>query len=79
MKAGENILLFPGGAREVAKRKGEAYQLVWKKRLGFVRLAVEHSYRILPFASVGQEDAFSIILDANVSHSNESQAISANC
>jgi len=63
MKAGENILLFPGGGREVFKLKGEAYKLIWKNRLGFARLAVEHSYSILPFASVGIENAFSIIFD----------------
>jgi 1-acyl-sn-glycerol-3-phosphate acyltransferase len=65
MKADENILLFPGGGREVFKRKGEAYKLIWKERLGFARLAVEHSYSILPFASVGIENAFSIIFDGN--------------
>jgi 1-acyl-sn-glycerol-3-phosphate acyltransferase len=65
MKARENILLFPGGGREVFKLKGEAYKLIWKERLGFARLAVEQSYSILPFASVGVENAFSIVFDRN--------------
>lgn len=65
MRAGEPILVFPGGGREVMKRKGEAYQLIWKKRTGFVRLAVEHGYDIQPFASVGAEEAYDIIADAN--------------
>jgi 1-acyl-sn-glycerol-3-phosphate acyltransferase len=65
MKGRQSILVFPGGGREVTKRKGEAYKLVWKERVGFVRLAVEHSYSILPFAAVGGDDAFSIIFDAN--------------
>lgn len=65
MKAGEHILVFPGGAREVWRRKGEAYQLIWKKRTGFARMAMEHGYDIIPFASLGPDDAFDILADAN--------------
>jgi 1-acyl-sn-glycerol-3-phosphate acyltransferase len=65
MKAGENIVIMPGGGQEVCKRKGETYKLIWKKRFGFVRLAVEHNYPIMPFAMVGAENAFSIIFDRN--------------
>lgn len=65
MRAGEPILVFPGGGREVMKRKGEAYRLIWKKRTGFVRLAVEHGYDIQPFASVGAEEVYDIVADAN--------------
>ncbi|MFM2415696.1 MAG: hypothetical protein RL385_419 [Pseudomonadota bacterium] len=65
MRAGDSVLVFPGGGREVAKRRGEAYQLLWKQRTGFVRMAVEHGYPIVPFASVGAEECYSIHLDAN--------------
>lgn len=65
MEAGEHVLVFPGGGREVAKRKGEAYKLLWKQRLGFTRMAIEHGYPILPFASVGPEDAFDILVDGD--------------
>jgi 1-acyl-sn-glycerol-3-phosphate acyltransferase len=73
MAQGDNLLVFPGGGREVMKRKGEKYQLIWKQRLGFVSrkqrlgfvsLAVEHGYPIQPFASVGAEEAYTIYLDA---------------
>ena len=37
MERGEAILVFPGGGREVMKRKDEDYVLIWKERLGFVR------------------------------------------
>jgi hypothetical protein len=43
MRDKQNVLVFPGGAREVNKRKGETYQLMWKERLGFARLAIEHA------------------------------------
>lgn len=65
MTAGEHILVFPGGAREVWRRKGEAYQLIWKKRTGFARMAMEHGYDIIPFASLGPDEAFDILADAN--------------
>ncbi len=65
MEAGETILVFPGGAREVAKRRGEEYRLIWKERLGFARMAILHQCTIVPFASVGVDDAFEIVLDAN--------------
>lgn len=64
MQAGEAILVFPGGAREVAKRKGEQYRLIWKDRLGFARMALRHRCTIVPFAAVGADDAFDIVKDA---------------
>lgn len=62
--AGESVLVFPGGAREVAKRKGERYQLVWKQRTGFARMAIQYQATIVPFAAVGAEDAWDIVYDA---------------
>jgi len=63
MRLKENIIVFPGGGREVCKRKGESYQLIWKQRTGFVRLAIKHQYPIIPVASIGIDDAFSILID----------------
>lgn len=65
MQARQHVLVFPGGGREVMRRKGEACSLVWKKRTGFARLAIEHGYDIIPFASVGPDDNFKILIDAN--------------
>lgn len=64
-EAGEAVLVFPGGGREVMKHKGEKYRLVWKERIGFARLAIEQGVPIVPFASVGVEDMFEIVLDAD--------------
>ena len=64
MRAGQSILVFPGGAREVFKRKGERYRLRWSNRMGFARLAVEHGYPVVPFAAVGADDCYEIVLDA---------------
>jgi len=65
MQAGRHILVFPGGAREVMRRKGEAYKLIWKQRTGFARLAIEHGYDIVPFGVVGPDESYRILFDAN--------------
>ena len=63
MDAGESILVFPGGAREGAKRRGEQYKLLWEGRTGFVRLAIEHGFTITPVASVGPDEMWDIRWD----------------
>jgi 1-acyl-sn-glycerol-3-phosphate acyltransferase len=65
LEAGEAVLVFPGGGREVMKHKHEVYKLVWKERIGFARLAIEHGVPIVPFASVGVEHMFEIVADAD--------------
>jgi len=65
MKKGKNILVFPGGGYEVFKCKGEAYKLNWRKRYGFVRMAVEYSYPIIPVAQLGIDNAYTILMDSN--------------
>jgi len=63
-EAGEAVLVFPGGGREVMKRKGERYKLVWKERIGFATLAIQYGVPIVPLASVGVDDMFEIVADA---------------
>ena len=65
MQAGESVLVFPGGAREVWRRKDEQYTLIWKKRLGFVRQAIRHGYDIIPFAAFGADECYRVLADAN--------------
>jgi 1-acyl-sn-glycerol-3-phosphate acyltransferase len=64
LEAGEAVLVFPGGGREVMKHKHERYKLIWKERVGFARLAIQYGVPIVPFASVGVEDMFEIVVDA---------------
>jgi 1-acyl-sn-glycerol-3-phosphate acyltransferase len=65
MRAGQHVLVFPGGQREVFKRKNEAYRLIWKERIGFAQLAAAFGYRIVPFASLGADESLHIALDAD--------------
>lgn len=65
MQAGEHIIVYPGGAREVMKNKGEEYRLVWKRRTGFARMAMQNGYDIIPFAAIGADDVYDIRYDSN--------------
>ncbi|GAX74282.1 hypothetical protein CEUSTIGMA_g1731.t1 [Chlamydomonas eustigma] len=63
LRSNEKVLLFPGGAREVVKKRSEEYQLLWKDTPDFVRLAAKCKAIIVPFASVGADDAYDVIME----------------
>ena len=63
MRERQTILVYPGGAREVNKQHGQQYQLLWRERIGFARLAIEHGYRVVPFAAVGADEMLDVIVD----------------
>lgn len=65
MDQGYSLLVFPGGGREVVKRKGEEYQLIWKERYGFLKLAKMYNYDIAPFVALGGDDVYDLAYDAN--------------
>jgi 1-acyl-sn-glycerol-3-phosphate acyltransferase len=58
MAKGMDLLLYPGGAYEAIKPPSQRYQLQWKERYGFVRLAAAAGYTIVPVASVGPDEYF---------------------
>ncbi|WP_428341544.1 lysophospholipid acyltransferase family protein [Mycobacterium sp.] len=58
MRNRETVLVFPGGGREIAKFKGEEYQLNWTGRAGFARIAAENGYPIVPVGLVGGDDVY---------------------
>lgn len=60
---GENILLFPGGAREVCRRRGEKNKVFWKREVDFVRPAAKFNAIIVPFSTIGADDSVDILLD----------------
>ena len=63
MEHDQDILVFPGGAHEAVKPSRERYRLQWKERLGFVRLAAEYGYSIVPFGLVGPDEFYEYLLD----------------
>jgi hypothetical protein len=58
MEAGENLMVFPGGAHEATKTQAERYTLQWRERYGFIRMAAQHNYPIVPMAIVGPDEFF---------------------
>jgi 1-acyl-sn-glycerol-3-phosphate acyltransferase len=65
LDAGEPVLVFPGGGREVARHRGDHYPLVWRERIGFARLALEFGYPVVPFSMIGVDDMWDVVLDAD--------------
>jgi len=63
MKHDQDLLIFPGGAHEAVKPGRERYRLQWKDRLGFVRLAAELGYTIVPFGMVGPDEFYEYLVD----------------
>lgn len=62
MRRNETVLVFPGGAREVPKYKGEDYSLHWQDRYGFALLSIENGYPIVPVALIGGDDVYQNLL-----------------
>ena len=58
MNEGKDLLLYPGGTYEAVKQPEQRYELMWKKRYGFVRMAAKMGYTIVPFAAVGPDEYF---------------------
>lgn len=76
MRGNEPILVFPGGGREIAKFKGEEYQLNWTGRAGFARVAVENDYPIIPVGLVGGDDVYQSLFTRDSLMGRFSQTVS---
>lgn len=63
MEAGQDIMVFPGGAHEATKTQAERYTLQWKDRYGFVKLAAQHGYTIMPWALVGPDEFYEHLVE----------------
>ncbi|MFT4519042.1 MAG: 1-acyl-sn-glycerol-3-phosphate acyltransferase [Halioglobus sp.] len=63
MKDGQDLLVFPGGAHEAVKPASEMYELQWKERYGFVKLAAANGYTIMPFGLVGPDEFYSHFME----------------
>ncbi|WP_235898573.1 lysophospholipid acyltransferase family protein [Parahaliea maris] len=65
MENGSDLLVFPGGAHEAVKSASEMYELQWKERYGFVRLAAKHGYTIMPFGMIGPDEFYDHWLESD--------------
>ncbi len=62
---GDNLLILPGGAREATKSRRDRYRLLWRGRTGFATLAIQSGARIGPWATVGGDDYYDILIDSD--------------
>ncbi len=65
MRTEQSIVVFPGGSREVMKKRHEGHRLVWKQRTGFIQLAIEMNYTITPVGVAGGDHCFDVVADAD--------------
>jgi 1-acyl-sn-glycerol-3-phosphate acyltransferase len=63
MEAGQDLMVFPGGAHEAVKPASMKYELQWKERYGFVKLAARHGYTIMPFGLVGPDEFYGHLME----------------
>ncbi|POP52864.1 lysophospholipid acyltransferase family protein [Zhongshania marina] len=63
MEVGSDLIVFPGGAHEATKSADKKYQLLWKERHGFIKLAAKHGYTIVPTAIVGPEEFYDHLIE----------------
>jgi 1-acyl-sn-glycerol-3-phosphate acyltransferase len=64
MESKQSILVYPGGGPEILKHSSvPKYALLWKERVGFARMAIKHSYQIVPCAAIGLEDMIDVVGD----------------
>ena len=63
MEAGEDLLVFPGGAYEAVKPSSRKYELLWQQRYGFVKLAARHGYTIMPMGLVGPDEFYGHLME----------------
>ncbi len=59
MKAGDNIMLLPGGFYEVFMMKNYEYNIYVPK--GFINLCVKHGYTIYPCLTLGENETYKTI------------------
>jgi 1-acyl-sn-glycerol-3-phosphate acyltransferase len=63
MENGDDLMVFPGGAHEATKTEAQRYTLQWKQRYGFVRMAAQHGYTIIPTALVGPDEFYDHLIE----------------
>jgi len=63
LERGEIVYIMPGGAREAFKSSRDRYQLMWKRRKGFVRLAMQTGAPIIPAVCIGIDETYHVFFE----------------
>ena len=59
----EIVTIMPGGSREAFKPSRERYNLMWKRRKGFVRLAIQTGSPIVPAVCIGNDELYHVFFE----------------
>ena len=57
---GEMLVIAPGGMREALRPSSEKYRIIWEKRKGFAKLAVETGVPVILAACPGADDLYDV-------------------
>lgn len=61
LRAGELVVVYPGGIDDSFKPSSERYELKWGKRAGFARIAMRAKVPILPVGGLGIDDMYTVV------------------
>jgi len=61
LRRGELVVVYPGGVDDSLKLSDERYQLKWKTRAGFARVAMRARVPIVPVVGLGIDDMYSVV------------------
>lgn len=69
LQQGKNILLIPGGQREMRySRSSNKHVVCVNRHTGFIRLAIEHNCSLVPIFSFGEHDIINNIYLPDIQH-----------
>lgn len=60
---GNLVIVMPGGAPEAFKSTARAYELYWRDRIGFARLAIRQQVPVVPAACIGIDEMYTVPFD----------------
>ncbi len=61
LRRGELVLVYPGGVDDSLKSNAQRYQLLWKNRAGFARVAIRAQVPIIPVVGLGIDEMYSVV------------------
>jgi 1-acyl-sn-glycerol-3-phosphate acyltransferase len=63
LSLGNLVIVMPGGAPEGFKSSARAYELYWRQRTGFARLAIRQQVPVIPAACIGIDELYTVPID----------------
>ena len=63
LEHGNLVIVMPGGAPEAFKSSARAYELYWRQRTGFARLAIRTQAPVVPAACIGIDELYTVPID----------------